>query len=140
AQMGTFDVSHPDVVDLTRAKREHGRLRQVNLSLLITQEFMDAVKNDLPWRLGFPVPTQAVENGEVDLDDAEQIVWREWPTRDGYVSNEEGLVACRVEKTIKARRLWDLIMSSTYDYAEPGFILIDKVNEMNNNWFCENIR
>jgi len=41
---------------------------------------------------------------------------------------------------MKAQRLWDIIMSSTYDYAEPGFILIDRVNEMNNNWFCENIR
>ena len=51
-----------------------------------------------------------------------------------------GLVACKISKTIPARRLWDIIMSSTYDYAEPGFILIDKVNEMNNNWFCENIR
>jgi len=50
------------------------------------------------------------------------------------------LVACRITKTLPARRLWDIIMSSTYDYAEPGFILIDKVNEMNNNWFCENIR
>ncbi len=52
----------------------------------------------------------------------------------------QGLVACRISKTIKAQRLWDMIMSSTYDFAEPGFILIDKVNEMNNNWFCEDIR
>jgi ribonucleoside-diphosphate reductase alpha chain len=50
------------------------------------------------------------------------------------------MVACRIYRTIPARRLWDMIMSSTYDFAEPGFILIDKVNEMNNNWFCETIR
>jgi len=50
------------------------------------------------------------------------------------------MVACRIERTIKARRLWDLIMSSTYDFAEPGFVLIDRVNQMNNNWFCEEIR
>jgi len=56
------------------------------------------------------------------------------------VLNEDGLVACKISKTMPARRLWDIIMSSTYDYAEPGFILIDKVNEMNNNWFCEKIR
>ena len=36
--------------------------------------------------------------------------------------------------------MWDVIMSSTYDFAEPGFVLIDRVNEMNNNWWCENIR
>ncbi|MBE2213328.1 MAG: hypothetical protein IAE82_05610, partial [Opitutaceae bacterium] len=46
----------------------------------------------------------------------------------------------KIYRKIRARRLWDLIMASTYDYAEPGFILIDEVNEMNNNWFCENIR
>jgi ribonucleoside-diphosphate reductase alpha chain len=58
-----------------------------------------------------------------------------------YLTREsDGKAACRVYKTIKARRLWDVIMSSTYDFAEPGFILIDRVNEMNNNWFCENIR
>jgi len=54
--------------------------------------------------------------------------------------NKNGKVACKIYKTIRARRLWDVIMSSTYDYAEPGFILIDKVNQMNNNWFCEDVR
>jgi ribonucleoside-diphosphate reductase alpha chain len=57
-----------------------------------------------------------------------------------YHVSPEGKTACRVYKTIPARRLWEMIMASTYDFAEPGFILIDKVNEMNNNWFCENIR
>ncbi|MEO5813595.1 MAG: LAGLIDADG family homing endonuclease, partial [Rhodanobacter sp.] len=49
-------------------------------------------------------------------------------------------VACKIYRTVRARHLWDLIMVSTYDYAEPGFILIDRVNEMNNNWWCEHIR
>src|SRR5690606_18103010 len=53
---------------------------------------------------------------------------------------DDGLVECKVYGHIKARHLWDMIMVSTYDYAEPGFILIDRVNEMNNNWWCENIR
>lgn len=101
AQMATFDISHPDIQDFVEAKREDGRLRQFNLSCLITEEFMEAVKADQDWPLSF--------DGEV-------------------------------YKTIRARELWDVIMSSTYDYAEPGFILIDRVNEMNNNWFCENIR
>ena len=55
-------------------------------------------------------------------------------------SNESGLVACRIYESIKAQKLWNAIMSSTYDYAEPGFILIDEVNKKNNNWFCEDIR
>ncbi len=140
AQMATFDVGHPDVMDFIRAKREDGRLRQFNLSLLVTDEFMQAVKQDAEWKLAFPLNEQEVDEASIDLDDPEQVIWREWPTSEGYVRNAQGLVACRVYRTIKARRLWDLIMSSTYDFAEPGFILIDKVNEMNNNWFCENIR
>ena len=52
----------------------------------------------------------------------------------------QGQVACKVYKTLPARRLWDMIMASTYDFAEPGFVLIDRVNEMNNNWFDETIR
>jgi len=97
AQMGTFDVGHPDVREFIRAKREDGRLRQFNLSLLITDEFMQAVEVDGEWPLIFPV--HAKEAAELDLADAEHVLWR-----------------------------------------EPGFILIDRVNQLNNNWWCEAIR
>jgi len=140
AQMGTFDVGHPDVMDFIRAKREAGRLRQFNLSLLITDEFMQAVRNDAEWKLAFPVTKQEAEADGLDLKDASKFIWREWPTTRGYVTNESGLVCCKVYKTVPAKRMWDVIMSSTYDFAEPGFVLIDRVNEMNNNWWCENIR
>jgi len=138
AQMGTFDVSHPDVRDFIRAKREDGRLRQFNLSLLITDDFMKAVEADADWPLVFPVHVK--EQDDVDLGDPAKVVWREWPTKKNYVVRDDGLVACRIYGHVRARHLWDMIMVSTYDYAEPGFILIDRVNEMNNNWWCENIR
>jgi len=140
AQMGTFDVSHPDVEDFIKVKREDGRLRQFNLSLLITEEFMKAVREDSDWPLIFPLDPSLPESKEMNLNDQTKIIWKEWVKTDGYLTNEEGLVACKIYKVIQARKLWDLIMASTYDYAEPGFILIDKVNEMNNNWFDENIR
>lgn len=138
AQMATFDVSHPDVMDFIKAKREDGRLRQFNLSLLITENFVNAVKNDEMWHLNFPVNNN--EKDDLDLNDPTQVVWKEWPIHEGYTVNEEGLVACKIYRSVKARHLWDMIMSSTYDYAEPGFILIDKANEMNNNWFEETFR
>ena len=140
AQMATFDIRHPDVLEFIRAKREDGRLRQFNLSLLITEAFMQAVANDDIWHLVFPIHDSELKDAGIDLDDEDKIVWYDWPTTENYTLNAEGKVACRVYRTIPARRLWDAIMSSTYDYAEPGFILIDRVNEMNNNWFCETIR
>jgi ribonucleoside-diphosphate reductase alpha chain len=140
AQMGTFDVGHPDAMEFIRAKRENGRLRQFNLSLLITDDFMQAVREDREWKLSFPLSTQEYEAERPDLADASKFLWREWPIHDGYVTNDEGLVACKIYKVLPARRMWDVIMTSTYDFAEPGFILIDRVNEMNNNWWCENIR
>jgi len=139
AQMATFDVSHPDVVDFIKAKREDGRLRQFNMSLLITEDFMEAVKNDEDWPLSFPVLQKEVDQGEVSLED-DNLLWRDFPTLKGYAANKEGLIACRIYKSVKAKHLWNVIMTSTYDYAEPGFILIDKVNQDNNNWFCEDIR
>jgi ribonucleoside-diphosphate reductase alpha chain len=106
AQMATFDVRHPDVLEFIRAKREDGRLRQFNLSLLISDEFIEAVRSNDDWDLRFPP------------EDPDAPVY----------------------KTVPAQHIWQAIMSSTYDFAEPGFILIDRVNENNNNWFCENIR
>jgi ribonucleoside-diphosphate reductase alpha chain len=138
AQMGTFDVGHPDAMEFIRAKREAGRLRQFNLSLLVTDEFMKAVREDKEWKLAFPVTSAEVDGH--DVADPARFIWREWPTANGYVRNEDGLVLCKVYKTLPAKRMWDVIMSSTYDFAEPGFVLIDRVNEMNNNWWCETIR
>ena len=138
AQMATFDVSHPDVFDFVKAKREDGRLRQFNLSLLITEEFIEAVRADGNWDLTFPISTKEIEGG-LDLK-GDNVVWKHFPTSEGYTTNKDGLVACRIYETIRAQKLWNAIMSSTYDYAEPGFILIDQVNKHNNNWFCEDIR
>lgn len=137
AQMGTFDVSHPDVESFITAKREDGRLRQFNLSLLITDEFIEAVKADAEWDLYFPVTNKLAIN---DVR-AEDLIWRDWPViEDEYTVNDQGLVACEIYSRVRAKRLWDLIMKSTYDFAEPGFILIDAVNRMNNNWWCEVIQ
>jgi ribonucleoside-diphosphate reductase alpha chain len=140
AQMGTFDIGHPDAMDFIRAKRENGRLRQFNLSLLVTDEFIAAVRAGADWQLAFPLTEREYDVAQHDLADPGAFVWREWPEPAGYVTNAAGLVACRIFKTLPARRLWDVIMTSTYDFAEPGFVLIDRVNEMNNNWWCENIR
>lgn len=134
AQMGTFDISHPDIMDFMLAKREDGRLRQFNLSCLITDAFMKAVAEDADWDLVFPA-TQS----EFD-DENERIIWRAWTSAERYITNEVGEVACKVYRTLPASKMWNVIMSSTYDYAEPGFILIDHINELNNNWFCEDIR
>ena len=141
AQMGTFDVGHPDVMDFIGPKREAGRLRQFNLSLLMTDEFMQAVKNDDEWLLWrFRWTSNRSDRAISTSNDPEQVLWREWPISTGYVTNDVGEVACKIYKKLPARRLWDMIMASTYDFAEPGFVLVDRVNQMNNNWFDENIR
>lgn len=101
AQMATFDVEHPDTLAFIEAKRTAGAFRQFNLSLLITDKFMDAVHSDAPW----------------------EFKWQG-----------------KVVSTTQARELWDKIMRSNYDYAEPGFLLVDRINRFNNLWFCEHLR
>lgn len=143
AQMATFAVWHPDVEDFIKAKREDGRLRQFNLSLLIDDEFMDAVKADKDYNLVFPVSNTEIEKGLVKVVDT---VWKkrfwekDYCKSQGYTINSNDEIMCKVYRTIKAKDLWDTIMKSTYDYSEPGFLLIDNINKYNNNYFCEEIR
>jgi len=146
AQMGVFDISHPDVKDFILAKREDGRLRQFNLSLLITDEFVEAVKNDRQWPLVFPISEKERLADNIALTDSDKIHFKtnyfddEYVKKHDYIVNDKGLIACKIYHHIPASRLWDMIMSNTFDYAEPGFLLIDHANEYNNNWFCEQLR
>ena len=90
AQMATFDIAHPDVTDFIKAKREDGRLRQFNLSCLITKDFMEAVKNDQKWKVAFPVTAKEAKDDNLDLENEEQVVWRNWPIPEKYLSKTEG--------------------------------------------------
>lgn len=143
AQMATFAVWHPDVEEFIKAKREDGRLRQFNMSLLIDDEFIEAVKSNAKYDLVFPVKQSEIDKGMVK----NTTVWKnrfweaDYCKKQGYILSEDnGKIYCQVYKTINALDLWQTIMQSTYDFSEPGFLLIDRINELNNNWFCEEIR
>ena len=141
AQMGVLDVRHPDVFDFIRAKREDGRLRQFNLSLLITADFISAVRADADWHLMFPLRRGEVAEDSADFSNPAKVCWGRWPgTADEGHFKRGGLTACKIYRTVRAADLWETIMQSSFEFSEPGFILIDRVNEMNNNWFCEDIR
>jgi ribonucleoside-diphosphate reductase alpha chain len=105
AMMATLRCDHPDIEDFIEAKREHGRLRMFNLSVLVTDAFMKAVEDDAPWELFFAGP------------DGAKTTW----------------------KVLPAREVWEKIMRATYAYAEPGVIFIDRINQRNNLWYCEQI-
>ena len=98
--MATMRCDHPDIAKFIIAKRDPARLRMFNVSVLVTDEFMDAVKTNGPWDLIF--------EGEV-------------------------------YQTVNALELWDQIMSSTFEFAEPGVIFIDRINKANNLNYCETI-
>ena len=100
AMMGCLRCDHPDIEAFIEAKRDPGRLRMFNLSVLVTDAFMQAVKDNAPWELAF-----------------EGVVYR----------------------TVQARALWEQMIRSTYAYAEPGVIFIDRINRTNNLAYCEEI-
>jgi ribonucleoside-diphosphate reductase alpha chain len=100
AMMAVMRCDHPDIEAFIAAKREPGRLRMFNLSVLVTDAFMQAVREDAPWELAF---------------------------------------GGTVYRVLRARDLWDTIMRATYTYAEPGVIFIDRINRLNNLYYCETI-
>ncbi len=122
AMMATLRCDHPDILEFVRAKCDRARLRRFNLSVLVSDDFMRAVRDDAEWPLVFPAGDGAA--GE---------------TVEQYWSGTDRPVACRVHGRLRARALWDEIMRSTWEYAEPGVIFIDRVNERNNLWYCERI-
>jgi ribonucleoside-diphosphate reductase alpha chain len=123
AMMATLRCDHPDIETFIAAKHDPAALRHFNLSVLATDEFLRAVREDREWPLVFPA-----EPGE----SAGETIVREW-------SGRIGPVPCKVLRRIRARELWEKIMRATYDYAEPGVIFIDQVNRLNNLWYSERI-
>lgn len=100
AQMGVLRVDHPDIVEFVNAKHDQETLTGFNISVAVTDEFMEAVVRGSSFDLTF--------EGEV-------------------------------HSTVDARELWETIMRSTWDWAEPGVLFIDTINRMNNLWYCERI-
>lgn len=140
AQMATFAVWHPDVEQFIKAKRSDGTLRQFNMSLLIDDDFINCVKNNLEWQLVFPLMKN--ESFEDNTTAWKKRFWEvDYCKQQGYALSEDNSeILCKVYRTVNASDLWKTIMQSTYDFSEPGFLLIDRINEYNNNWFCEEIR
>jgi ribonucleoside-diphosphate reductase alpha chain len=123
AMMATLRCDHPDIEDYIAAKHDSRELRHFNLSVLVSDAFMAAVKRDEAWPLVFPL-----EENEA----ADDVIMRRW-------SGSLDPVPCRVVRRVSARALWDQIMRATYDYAEPGVLFIDRINAVNNLWYREQI-
>lgn len=100
AQMGVLRVDHPDIEEFIRAKQNEDKLRAFNISVGVTDAFMEAVRDDTLFDLTF----------------------------EGYIY-----------KQVRARALWEEIMRATWDWAEPGVLFIDRINELNNLKYCETI-
>ncbi|GBD01131.1 Vitamin B12-dependent ribonucleoside-diphosphate reductase [bacterium HR18] len=127
AMMATLRCDHPDIEAFITAKHQAGVLTHFNLSVQVFDAFMEAVRRDLDWPLVFPAASLESE----PLGDR-PIVYRRWTGTDRPVP-------CRILRVVKARALWDAILRSTYDYAEPGVLFIDTINRVNNLAYREYI-
>ena len=127
AMMATLRCDHPDIVEFVTAKQRPGQLRRFNLSVLVTDAFIAAVRGGDDWPLVFPAATIDGKS-----EDHAETVTRDWPGFDKPVP-------CRVVRRTPARDLWNLILRATYDYAEPGVLFVDRINRMNNLYYREHI-
>jgi ribonucleoside-diphosphate reductase alpha chain len=118
AQMGVLRIDHPDVLEFITAKRMPGRWNNFNVSLGVPDSFMHALEQNLPWELVHRAkPGSALEARGA------------WQRTDGLW----------VYQTLAARELWDIVMRSAYDFAEPGMLFLDQINQDNNLRYCEDI-
>jgi len=124
AMMATLRCDHPDIEQFITAKQDARELRHFNLSVLVSDAFMQAVEEGGDWPLVFPAAALEGAAGEV--------LMRAWPGHDGEIP-------CRVIRRIPAQQLWQQIMRATYDYAEPGVLFIDRINHENNLYYREHI-
>lgn len=127
AQMVTMSVFHPDIEEFITAKQTPGRLTKFNMSVLVSDEFMEAVEKNQPWNLEFP----DIEKDRAAYDESWDGNLRAWKAR--------GLPT-RIYKTFaSARELWDIITLSTYNRNEPGVLFQDTINRLNNLYYVEHI-
>ncbi|GGH54697.1 ribonucleotide reductase [Comamonas phosphati] len=118
AQMGVLRIDHPDVREFITAKRRKGRWNNFNVSVGVSNAFMQAVQDDAPWQL---VHQAAPSDRQIAA---------------GAQLRDDGLW---VYQSLPARELWDAIMRSAYDFAEPGILFLDNINADNNLWYAEQI-
>lgn len=123
AMMGTICDTHPDMPKFVISKREAGTLTQFNISVLVSDAFMEAVREDAEWLLYFNIEphTRDPDMAEYDFED------------------DKG-VKQYVYSVHQARDLWKLITENTYEYSEPGVLFVDRINELNNLYYCEDIQ
>ena len=118
AQMGVLRIDHPDVMEFITAKRTPGRWNNFNVSVGVSDEFMNAVQNDLPWQL-----IHKARPGELLMEQGlKQRIDGQW-----------------VYAEIPAREIWQTVMQSAYDFAEPGILFLDQINRDNNLAYCETL-
>ncbi|HPE93814.1 MAG: adenosylcobalamin-dependent ribonucleoside-diphosphate reductase [Sphaerochaeta sp.] len=125
ALMLILNVWHPDIIDFINSKREMGKITNANISVGITDDFMEAVRKDADWQTCFPDTSDPAYNAEWDGDIAK---WK---------ANGHKVV---VYQTQKAKKIWDAIVESAWASAEPGVFFIDRYNKMSNSWYYSTIQ
>ncbi|WP_250515305.1 adenosylcobalamin-dependent ribonucleoside-diphosphate reductase [Caballeronia sp. INDeC2] len=120
AQMGILDCSHPDLLEFIAAKRTKGRWNNFNVSVAVTDEFMQAVADDATWQLVHKAEPSPAQRAAEDMHQRDDGLW--------------------VYREVQAREVWNTIMRSTYDVAEPGVVFMSRMNDDNNLRAVESIR
>lgn len=125
AMIASLRCDHPDIEAFIEAKRRPGELRHFNLSVQVSDAFMQAVEEDAQWPLVFPLDSH-------EAGSAQQVLMRRW-------TGADDAIACRVYRWVAARGLWERLMRAAYETAEPGVLFVDRINALNNLAYREQI-